>query len=159
MITEREHQGKPVTFQATQASAQRLRQFLEDALGDTSWYAASHAWVDAVPTTRDPQFVEDLRRAFRGVPLGRSDTVHVSFNANEPRLWKVACGRLTLVCVFAPRNGAVDDCAFLPLWSGLGSSMEPPPWLFVFDVAAVIRAIEDVIARRARWSGVTGGTN
>src|SRR5688572_32910200 len=99
MITRCERQSKreseitPIfsfdTAQINEISHSRLCQFLEETLGEASWCAAGHTWVDAVPTTRDHRFVVGLSQAFRGIPLGTSAPVHVSFNADEPRLFKV----------------------------------------------------------------------
>ena len=124
-----------------------VQTFLRDTLGDDWHRSVSEDWTTVLSPTRDQRFVDGLRRGFRGIPLSASDMTSLSFNTSGPRVFAVACGLLTLVCVVGPRNGAADECAFLPLWASLDAASESPPWLFTFDVAAVIRAIEDLIRR------------
>ena len=154
MIPDRENQGKsstnPIFVTANPAPADitacRLRQFLDDTIG-TDAGPSDFTWMEILPPTHDYRVIEALRRAFRGIPLSASDMTALSLTTSGPRLFSVTCGQLTLVCVVGPRNGAADACAFLPLWASRGAASESPPWLFTFDVAAVIRAVEDLIRR------------
>ena len=158
MIPDRENQDNPhtnpiftiVNPASAEITACRVREFLDDTIG-TDASLSDFAWVEVLPPTHDRRFVDNLRRAFRGIKLSASDKTSISFSPREPRLFSVICGQLTLVCVVGPRNGAAADCAFLPLWTPREPATEPPPWLFTFDAAAVIHAVEDLRRRRAPW--------
>ena len=158
MIPDRENQGNPhtnpiftiVNPSAAEITACRLRRFLDDTIGADA-LPSDLAWMEILPPTHDRRFVDNLSRAFPEIPLSASDRTALSFSPREPRLFTVVCGPLTLVCVVGPSNGSAADCAFLPLWTTGEPATEPPPWLFTFDVAAVIHAVEDLRRRRAPW--------
>lgn len=156
MIANRENQRKSIPAAvftivnpaAAEITACRLRQFLNDTIG-TDASPSDLAWMDILPPTHDRRFVDNLSRAFPGIPLSASDLTSLSLTTSGPGLFSVTCGQLTLVCVVGPRNGAADACAFLPLWASRGAASESPPWLFGFDADEVIRALEDLLGRQA----------
>jgi hypothetical protein len=159
MIPQREAQDKRITTPAdaiairtwAEITARRLCQFLDETLGVGRWRKALDAWIEIVVSTHDRQFVDNLRRAFPGIPLDTSDTVHAFCSRRDPRLLIVACGHLTIFFVVGPRNDAADQCVFLPLWTASGATPNPPTWLYAFDVDGVICALEGLLGRYVRW--------